>query len=63
MSVRIYSVFVLSCVGSSLATRLITQQGVLATVYKINCSRLILVGKRQESLIRKEEVELSKAVR
>jgi hypothetical protein len=35
MNLYIYSVFVLSCVGSGLATALFPVQGVLTTVYKI----------------------------
>jgi hypothetical protein len=35
MFVYIYSVFVLSCVGSGLATGLSIMEGVLPTVYKI----------------------------
>jgi hypothetical protein len=35
MSVCVYSAFLLSCVGSGPATRLIPVQGVLPTVYKI----------------------------
>jgi hypothetical protein len=46
MSVRVS--FVLSCVGTGLATRLI---------YKIHTSRLILTGNRPEGLIRKAEEE------
>jgi hypothetical protein len=36
MSVRLYFVFVLSCVGSGLATSWSPIQGVLPTVYKIH---------------------------
>jgi hypothetical protein len=35
MSMCVYSVFVLSCVGSGLATGLSPVQGVLLTVYRI----------------------------
>jgi hypothetical protein len=53
MSVRVSSVFVLSCVGSGLATGWSSVQGVLATVCKIHNSRLILMGNRPEDPIRK----------
>jgi hypothetical protein len=41
LSARVSSVFVLSCVGSGLATGLITVQEFLPTVYKIHSWRLI----------------------
>jgi hypothetical protein len=52
MSVCVSSVLVLSCICSGLATGWSPVQGVLPTVYKIQSSRLILVGNRPEYLIR-----------
>jgi hypothetical protein len=57
MFVRISSVFVLSCVGSGLATGLIPVQVVLPTVCKIPSTRLILMGNMPEGLLRKIEEE------
>jgi hypothetical protein len=48
--VRVSSVFVLSCVGSGLATGLITRPTVLPTVRRIHRSRLMLIGNRFQSL-------------
>jgi hypothetical protein len=41
MSVSVYSVFVLSCVGSCLATGRSLIQGVLSTVFEVQISELI----------------------
>jgi hypothetical protein len=49
MSVRVSSVFVLSCVGSGLATGWSPVRGVLPTVCS---SRLILMGNRPEGILR-----------
>jgi hypothetical protein len=58
MSVRIYSLLVVSCLTSGLTTGLIANQGILPTVYKIHSSRLILTENRSEGPIRKKkEVE------
>jgi hypothetical protein len=57
MSVCFYSVFVLSCAGSGLATGSSPVQGVLPTPYKIHSSRLILIEKRPDGLTRKVEDE------
>jgi hypothetical protein len=57
MSVRVSSVFVLSCAGSGLATGLIARPK-SPTVYKIYSTRLILTGNRPEGLIRKVEEEV-----
>jgi hypothetical protein len=57
MSLHIYSMFVLSCVGSGLATGLITRPIVQPAVYKSRDSRLILMGNRPEGLIEKVEAE------
>jgi hypothetical protein len=54
-TVWVSSVFVLSGVGSGLATGLIPVQGVLPTVYKIHSSILILMGYGPEGLIRNVE--------
>jgi hypothetical protein len=51
--VRVFSVFMLSRVGSGLATGLITH-AVNPTDCKINSSRLILTGNRPQSLTRQE---------
>jgi hypothetical protein len=50
--VYVFSVFVLSCVGSGLATSWSPVQGVLPTVCKIRSFRLILNGNRPQGLIR-----------
>jgi hypothetical protein len=47
-----FILFVLSCIGSGLAT-----QGILQTVYKIHSSIFILMGNEPEGLIRKAEKE------
>jgi uncharacterized membrane protein YkvI len=49
-----FFMFVLSCVGSGLATG----QGVLANVYKMHIFGLILIGKRPEDLIWKIEEDI-----
>jgi hypothetical protein len=50
MSLRVYSVFVLSCVGNRLATGLIPRpRG--PDVYEIQVSELILNGNRPEGLM------------
>jgi hypothetical protein len=54
MSVRVSSVFVLACVGSGLATKLITRPRSPA-VYKIHSSRLILLESRPQGILRKVE--------
>jgi hypothetical protein len=61
MSACVYSVFVLSCVGSSHAKGWSPVQGVLPTVSVIlvHSFRLILNGNRPEGLIRKEEEEFT----
>jgi hypothetical protein len=56
MSVGVSSVFVLSCVGGGLATGLITRPG-SPTDYKIHNSRLMLMGKMPEGLIRNVKVK------
>jgi hypothetical protein len=53
-----FIVFMLSCVGSILATGLITRPRVIPTVYKIQIqirSRLISNGKRSEGLMQEAE--------
>jgi hypothetical protein len=57
MDIRFSSVFVLSCVGSGLATGLIVLPRVLPTVYKIHTSRLILKRNRPQSQMRNLEEE------
>jgi hypothetical protein len=58
MDVCVYSVFVVSCVGSGFATGWSLAQGVLPTVYKIHSSRLMnLMRNRPEGLIQKTEEE------
>jgi hypothetical protein len=59
MSVCVYSVFVLSCVLSCLATGLIPVQGVLATVNKILISELMLNDNSPDSRFRQERSRLS----
>jgi hypothetical protein len=51
----LFSVFVLSYVGSGLATGWSHAQAVLPTVYKSYNFRLILKGNRPQGLIRQEE--------
>jgi hypothetical protein len=58
MSVCVSSVFVLSCVGSFLATGLITRPWSPPTVYKIHKSGLILMGNRPEGLTGKAGEDL-----
>jgi hypothetical protein len=50
MSVRVYSVSVLSCVGSGLSP----VQGALPTDRRMHSSRLILMGDRPEASIGRE---------
>jgi hypothetical protein len=53
--------FMLSCVGSSLATGLIPVQGVLPTVCKIHNSRLILIENEPEGLTGKVEEDFKES--
>jgi hypothetical protein len=55
MPVCVYSVFVLSCVGSDLETGRSSVQGVPPIRYQIRSFRLILNWNRPQSLIRKEQ--------
>jgi hypothetical protein len=57
MDVCVYSMFLLSCVGSGLAAGLITRPRSLPTVYKIHSSRLTLIGTGQRALSVKVEEE------
>jgi hypothetical protein len=54
MSVSVYSIFVMSYLGNSLATSWSPVSGVLQTAYKIHSSRLILNRNRTESVIRQD---------
>jgi hypothetical protein len=54
MSVHVPSVFLLACVGSVLATGLITRPKSPRDC-KIHSSRLILMGNRPEGLMKKEK--------
>jgi hypothetical protein len=54
-SVRVYSVFVWSCVDSGLATADNPTNESYQLSVKIHCSRFTLMGNRPEGLIRKAE--------
>jgi hypothetical protein len=47
--IRVSSLFVLSCVGSGLATGLTRVPGILLTVYKTHNSRKMLMGTDQKA--------------
>jgi hypothetical protein len=54
--VGVYCVFMLSCVGSGLATGWSPVQWLLPTIYRIQISQLVLNENRQKGLIREDRI-------